>query len=88
MELDPVQLEQRYLAPYSVYTGYMGRGKEAFQVATKHAISDLQKEAVAWKIVLVILLVAPTITVDTVDHDAATLQSLQDACLGWLESLF
>ena len=48
MELDPVQLEQRYLALYSVYGAHIGQGKDAAQVATKQAISDVQKEVAAW----------------------------------------
>ena len=53
----------------------MGQGNEAAQVATKHAISDLWKEAAAWKAMPPVLPVALTITVNAVDHDASTLQS-------------
>ena len=54
----------------------MGQGKESAQVATKHVISDLPKEAVAQDTMPSPSLVAPTVTVNTVDHDAATLQSM------------
>ena len=73
--LDPIQPGQCYLVLYSAYTTYMGQGKEAAQVATKHAISDLWKEVAAWKAIPAISLVALTITVNAVDHDAPTLQS-------------
>ena len=58
-----------------MYTTHMGQGKEAAQEATKHMISDLQKEAVAWDPILALSLVAPPVTVNTVDHDTASLQS-------------
>ena len=51
----------------------MGQGKEAAQVATKHVISDLQKEAAAWDSMPPPSRLAPTVTINTVDHDAATL---------------
>ena len=73
--LDPIKVEQRYLALYSLYATHMGQGNEAAQVATKHAISDLWKEASAWDAILLPSPVALTITVKTIDHDAATLQS-------------
>ena len=73
---DPVQLEQHYLVLYSLYTAHMGQGKEAAQVATKQAISDLQKEAAAWDAMPPPLPVVLTVTVITIDHDADTLQSL------------
>ena len=41
MGFDPVQIEQHYLALYSVYATHVGQGKEAAQVATKYVISDL-----------------------------------------------
>ena len=73
--LDPVQLEWRYLALYSVYTAHMGQKSEAAQVATKHVISDLQNEAAAWDTVPPPPLVALEIIVNTVNYAAATLQS-------------
>ena len=48
LRLDPVKLEQRCLELYSIYATHMGQGKEVAQVATKHNISDLWKEVVAW----------------------------------------
>ena len=73
MGLDPVELEQHYLVLYSVYTTHKGQGKEAAQVGTKHTISDLQKEAIAWYAMPPLSLVALSITVNIVDHNAATL---------------
>ena len=43
MGLNPVKLEQRFFALYSMYTNHIGEGKEATQVATKYMISDLGK---------------------------------------------
>ena len=74
--LDPVKLEHCYLVLYRLYAAHMGQGKEVAQVATKHAISDLQKEAVAQEAMPSVSLVSRNITVHTVDHDVATLQSL------------
>ena len=54
----------------------MGQGKEAAQVAMKHRIANLQEEAAVWDAMPPSLLVVPTVTVNTVDHDAATLKSL------------
>ena len=54
----------------------MGQGKEAAQVATKHAISDLWKEVAALEAMPAILPVAMTVTVNAIEHDVATLQSL------------
>ena len=51
----------------------MGQGKEAAQVATKHAISDLQKEAVVCDAMPPLSPVDPTVTVNAVDYDVATL---------------
>ena len=76
LELDPVKLEQHYLALYGAYASHIGQGKEAAQVAMKHTISDLWKEAVAWDAILPPLPVALTVTVNTVDHDVASLQYL------------
>ena len=59
-----------------MYTAHLGQGKEAAQVATKHAISDLQKDAESWEAMPVISPVAPTVTVNAVDHNMATLPSL------------
>ena len=73
--LDPLELEQRYLVLYSLYATHMGQGKEAAKVATKHTILDLQKEA-ARNAMPPLLLVAPTVTINTVDHGVSTLQSL------------
>ena len=75
MALDLVKLEQRYLILYSVYTAHIGQGKEAAQVAMKHPISDLQ-EVVLRDAIAPPSLVAPTITINTVKHNAATLQPL------------
>ena len=50
--------------------------EEATQVAMKHAISDFQKEAVAQDAMSSPSLVVLTITVNTVNHDVATLESL------------
>ena len=72
LELDPVKLEQHYLALYGAYASHMGQGKEAAQVAMKHTISDLWKEAVAWDAIPPPL----PVTVNTVDHDVASLQYL------------
>ena len=66
--LHPVKLEQRYLVLYSMYATHMGQGKEAAQIATKHVISDLQKKAVVWDAMPSPSQVAPTVTVNTVDH--------------------
>ena len=74
--LDPVKLEQCYLMLYSLYATHMGQGKEAAQVATKHAISDLHKKAAAQDAMPFPSLVVLTFIVKTVDHDVATLQSL------------
>ena len=75
LRLDPIELEQCYLALYSLYTTHMGQGKEAAQVSTKYMISDLQKEAAAWNAMPPPSLVAPIVTVNTVDHDVAALQA-------------
>ena len=75
LELDPVQLEQHYLALYSIYTAHMGQGSEAAQIAMKRVISDLQYEAAAWDAVLPPPPVAPAVIVNTINHTAATLQS-------------
>ena len=73
--LDPVHLEQRCLALYSVYAAYIGQGSVAALVATKHMISDLWDEAAAWDTVLPPPPVAPAVIVNTVNHALATLQS-------------
>ena len=54
----------------------MGQGKEATQVATKHAILDLQKEAAARGAMPPPAVVALNISKNTVKHDAPTLQPL------------
>ena len=41
----------------------------------EHAISDLQKKAAAWDAMPPLSPVALTVTVNTVDHDVAALQS-------------
>ena len=41
MVLDPVKLEQCYLALYNMSIAHMGQGKEDAQVAMKPTISDL-----------------------------------------------
>ena len=51
----------------------MGQRKQAAQVAIKHVISDEQKEAVAQDTVPLSSLVALTITVNTVNYNAANL---------------
>ena len=53
----------------------MGQGKEASQVATKYAISDLWKEVVVWD-AMPSPLVALTIIVNKANYHVATLQSL------------
>ena len=73
MGLDPVKLEKHYLALYSMYATHMGQRKQAAQVAIKHVISDVQKEAVAQDTIPLPSLVALTITVNTVNYNAATL---------------
>ena len=73
--LNLVELEQHYLALYGVYATHMGQGKESAQVTMIYVISDLQKEAVAWDDMPALSLVAPTGTVNAVDHAAATLQA-------------
>ena len=60
----------------------MGQGKEAAQVATKYMISDLQKQAVAQDAMPLPSLVAPSATVNTIDHDALPYSLQQDTCLG------
>ena len=70
-----------------MYVTHMEQGKEAAQVAMKFVILDLQKEAVAWDAMPSPLLVALIITVNTVYHDVATLQSLARHISGRLESL-
>ena len=76
LELDMVELVQHYLALYSVYAAHMGQCKEAAQVAIKHMIFDFRKEVVAWDTMPPLLLVALTVAVTIVDHNAASLQSL------------
>ena len=39
--LHPINLEQHYLVLYTLYAAHMGQSKEAAQVATDYAISDL-----------------------------------------------
>ena len=51
----------------------MGQGKEVAKFAMKHAISDLQKGAAVWEAMLFPSLVAPTVTVNIIDHDVGTL---------------
>ena len=53
----------------------MGKDKEAAQDTMKHVISDLLKEA-ARDAIPPPSLVVPTVIVNIVDHDVATLQSL------------
>ena len=53
----------------------MGQGKKSAQVATKQVISDLQKEAAVWDAMPPPSQVALIVTVNTIDHNAATLQS-------------
>ena len=62
----------------------MGQGKEAAQVAMKYTWSwTYRKEAAAWDAMPPLSLVALIVTVNTVDHDVASLQSsVRFACLG------
>ena len=63
-------------ATFSMYASHVGQGKEATQVAMKHTILDLKKEAAAQDAMFPPLLVALTVIVTTVDYNAANLQSL------------
>ena len=58
-----------------MYATYMGQNKEATQVATQYAVADLWEEAAKRDTVPPPPLVAPEVTVNTVNHAAATLQS-------------
>ena len=74
MGIDPVKLEQPCLVLYGTYIAHLGWGKKATQEATKHVISDLWREAMVWDAMPPLSLVAPTITVNEINHDVTTLQ--------------
>ena len=54
----------------------MEQGRKAAQVATKYIISDLWKDAMAHDALSSPSLLPPTITINRVNHDVATLQYL------------
>ena len=60
----------------------MGQSKEGAQVAMKHTISDLWKAVAAQDAMPALSPVVPTVTIKMVDHDAATLQSLERCLSG------